>query len=144
MSSDSRFRLILKGVHTVEAFKFTSWPGEFTLPLGLSWDESEKLRFACYKKGRLESVDWQALAKKLESTEDYKISNATITETGITKITLHLNLMDSRNHDYPEIRISADSLRIFISADQELNLNEFLALGETYWNNFAQCSAHSD
>lgn len=121
----------------IEAFQFASWPGELVIAEGLSWDESQKLRHEHYKKGRLESIDWQILAKKLEHTEQYEISHATTTESDTGTVMLKLELTDY-SEDFPEIRITAEKLRTFINAECELTLKEFLSLGEAYWKAFSE------
>jgi hypothetical protein len=141
MPSESRFRLVLEGVRLVEALQFASWPGEFIIPEGISWDESEKLRREYFSKGRLESIDWQTVAVKLEHTEEHEISNATLNASTTDSVTLQLDLMDDTHEEYPELRIAAEKLRIFINEDRELSLEEFLALGEAYWTAFAERSA---
>lgn len=121
----------------IEAFRFAAWPGELVIAEGLSWDESQKLRHEHYEKGRLESIDWQILAHKLEHPEEFEISNATITESDTGTVMLMLQLTDYSS-EYPEIRMTAEKLHTFINADRELTLEEFLALGEAYWKAFAE------
>jgi hypothetical protein len=137
MPSETRFRLVLEGVRVIEAFQFAAWPGELVKPEGVSWEESERLRHEHYKKGRLESIDWQILAQKLEHPEEYEISNATITESNTGTVILMLQLTDY-SRDFPEIRVTAEKLRTFLNADHELTLEEFLALGEAYWKAFSE------
>jgi hypothetical protein len=138
MPNETRFRFVLEGVYLIEAFRFAAWPGEFTLPEGLSWEESEKLRSDFYKKGRLESIDWQTLALKLERTEQYEISNSTLTESTRGTLILQLELLDDAREDVPEIRIAAEMLHIFLDSGRELPLGEFKELGEAYWKAFAE------
>jgi hypothetical protein len=137
MPSESRFHLVMEGVRMIEAFQFAAWPGELVIPEGLSWEESQKLRHEHYKKGRLESIDWQILAQKLEHTEQYEISNAELTDSNAGTVMLKLQLTDY-SEDFPEIRITAEKFRTFINAECELTLEEFLALGEAYWKAFAE------
>ena len=141
LPNETRFRFVLEGVRLVEALEFAAWPGEFIIPTGLSWDESERLRRANFSKGRLESTDWQTLAVKLEYTEGYEISDSTLSAHTSGIITLQLDLMDYSNEEYPELRITAERLRIFINEERELSLEEFLALGEAYWKDFAERGA---
>jgi hypothetical protein len=137
LPSETRFRLVLSGVREVQAFQFAPWPGEFALPEGLSWEESQKLRSDNYKKGRLESIDWNILAPKLERTNQYEISNASVMKSIAGSIILQLDLRDDAR-EYPEIRIGAEKLTILTDPEREIPLEEFLSLGEAYWNAFAK------
>ena len=138
LPQETKFRLVLDGVREVEILQFKPWPGDFVIPEGLPWPESQKLRQDNYLKGRLESGDWQTLAAKLENTERYEISNAAVTVRDGGTALLTFQLMDDDGTDFPEVRITAKRLRFFLGEGQELSLQDFLRFGEAYWQAFAQ------
>jgi hypothetical protein len=74
--------------------------------------------------------------RKTWNTEQYEISHATTTDSD-TGTVLKLELTDY-SEDFPEIRITAEKLRIFINSECELTLKEFLAFGEAYWKAFSE------
>jgi hypothetical protein len=134
----ARFRLILEGVSEVEALRFVAWPGDLVIPEGSSWEDSEAIRARYFEKGRLESVEWQDVAGRLLKTDEYEISQATITIRGHNATMLTLQLSNYDRNDYPKIRITAERVRFFLGSERELSRPEFLNLGEAYWRAFAE------
>ncbi len=86
----------------------------------------------------MESAEWQDVAGRLVKTDEYEISQATITIREPNATMLKLQLLNDDRSDYPEIRITAERMRFFLGSERELSLPEFLGLGETYWQAFAE------
>ena len=122
----------------MEALRFVAWPGGLVIPESSSWQDSEAVRRSFYEKGRLESAEWQDVAARLVKTDEYEISQATITAREPSVATLSLQLLNDDRSDYPEIRITAERVRFFLGSDRELTLPEFLDLGQAYWRAFAE------
>ncbi len=136
--STARFRLILEGVSEVQAFRLVPWPGDLVIPEGSSWEDSEAIRARHFEKGRLESVEWRDVARRLLKTDEYEISHATIAIREHDDEILTMELLKDDRSDSPTIRITAERMRFFLGSERELSRQEFLELGEAYWRAFAE------
>ena len=136
LSDDTRFRITLEGVRLVQALTYTPWPGDFILPPNLKWEDQETLRKQNYAKGRMESADWNTASAKFDAKQ-YGISDANLLPSDDQMITIELDLTDYHS-DYLQVRLRAERVRFFVNPHRELSLQEFLALGEAYWEDFAK------
>ncbi len=118
----------------VEALRFVSWPGEQIIPGGLSWQAAQEIREKFFEKGRLESVDWEAVAERLNGADEFEIADASIV-TGDSTI-LKFEPQNDDQIDFHELRITAKEIKFFLGLDRELSLLEFLEYGESYWQAF--------
>jgi hypothetical protein len=137
---DTRFRLVLQGVHSLTAMEFHSWPGEFQIPEGLTWGETEELRKRYYANGSYHSMNWQSVASQLEQTVQYELISAGIDDLGNGGVSLRIELMSDERSSYPEIIMKGDCIQFFLGQDRELSRADFLSLGEAYWEDFAHRS----
>jgi len=55
---DLRFIIEFMEVRSVASFVFRSWPGELSIPNGISHDEESRLKKVHFGKGRDESESW--------------------------------------------------------------------------------------
>jgi hypothetical protein len=68
--------LLLKGVQSVRAFRWSVWPGDFQLPPGTGehWDEHQKMMAEFRKLWRQESESWETFQSSVNSDEDAEIN----------------------------------------------------------------------
>ena len=132
----SRFHLALGNVSKAVALDHSPWPRELKIPEGLSWEESQKLRWDHYAKGRSQSIDWLTTAKKLSTSNDYDISNATYLEEN-NQVILKLEITDHED-EYSTLEITAETLATSLNGTRELSREEFLSLGNAYWDAFGK------
>jgi len=137
LPSESRFHIVLHDVVSVEAMKFYPWPGETIMPDGLTWNEQQSIRTETYAKGYLSSSEWASFDEKLKSGGDYEFSNAYLSTMNAAKTKFIGEIGDSSTNDYVTVRITADRMSFLIDPNQPMTLDEFLALGKAYWDDFA-------
>ncbi len=142
LSENTRFHIELKGVRRIEALQFAPWPGDFTMPAGLSWEEQEKLRRGIYDQGRMQSTDWESFTASFEHVDYYYVMSASIRPTGDASVLFTLNLISESSHEYPQIEVTADDVHFWLHPSQrELSLEEFRAMGGSYWDDFGKRTA---
>ena len=138
----TRFHVQVEGIARVEALQFNPWPGVFTMPEGLSWEEQEELHKGVYDQGRMQSTDWESFTASFERVNCYYIMSASIRRALHAPVLFTLNLMSESPSEYPQIEITADNMRFWLSsAQRELSLEEFVAMARSYWDDFGKSAA---
>jgi hypothetical protein len=129
-----RFLFHLEGVQSARAIHWAMWPGEFSVPPGVSRSEETKLISEYQAKWREESASWSEfdVTIALGSKQIFCIHDAAI--LALDEGIVALKLCGQLNHSkYHEIFLRADTLRISGNNESKYTLNEFRKLGETYW-----------
>ena len=132
--SDATFDMYLSHVTSARATISVRWPGEFSLPPGVSWKVTERLIAEYQAKGRQQSLGWTEFETAFPANL-LVISNASLA-VGAESGTLQLQGMldgDTFGHLYCEVCIAFNGLAIKTSENQELSLDEFDQLGIDYW-----------
>jgi hypothetical protein len=132
---DMQFLIRLEGVQSARVTKYSVWPGDFSVPKGVSKESEARLVAVYQAKWREESVSWEDLEKSVttEHKQVIDISDATLAagESG----SVALRIVGLFNYTtYHELFLRAERLMIFRSDAGELSVSDLLKLGEAYWD----------
>jgi len=77
LAEGSQFKLELEGVQSARVLRYVTWPGEFTVPEGVSREEESRLVTEYQSKWREESFSWSELEASItrESEQVLDISD---------------------------------------------------------------------
>jgi hypothetical protein len=134
-----QFFLRLSGVQSARVLRYAIWPGDFSVPAGLSREEENQMIKEYHAKWREESASWVEFESRVtrENEQVLDVSDAAIamSQGGIVALKLcgHLNYAA-----YHELYVRCESLNIFGGDGKQFGLKEFLGLGETYWEAFSR------
>lgn len=131
----STFEFLLAGVRSVRSLRYTVWPGPCEKYAGLPASDQSRIVAEYQAKWREESEEWEKFEAFANNADSPIISNASLV-SAVNGVALRLQMMVSGD-SYRDVFFRADALNIRISDGRELTLNEFLGLGEAYWNAFA-------
>lgn len=137
-----RFQLILEvqGVQSARVFRYSIWPGEFSVPAGVSREEESRLVLEYQGKWREESFSWSEFEKTVtrECEQVLDIADAAL---ATSKDSVALRLRGHLNYTvYHEVFLRAERLTISGSNGKIFGLKEFQGLGEAYWEAFSRRS----
>ena len=138
----TRFEMSLEGTTEMQVLDYQPWPGATSPLIGVSWKEQEVIRKADAQNAFYTSGDWRRFSDGI-ATAEYEASNASIAHSVTGDVTLSLDLAGQVTSEYPTVQVNFKRLRIALSTGQELTLEQFLAMGAAYWNDFAERSAAS-
>lgn len=130
--------LDLEGVQSVRVFRYSIWPGEFSVPSGVSRAEESRLVLEYQAKWREESVSWAEFEKAItsECEQILDIADATF---AVSKKSVALRLRGQLNYTvYHEVFLRAEKLTISGSTGRIFELKEFQEFGEAYWEAFGR------
>jgi hypothetical protein len=133
-----QFILELEGVQSARVFRYSIWPGEFTVPPGVSREEESRLVLEYQEKWREESYSWpefeKAITRECEQVLDIADTTlATSTDSIALRLRGHLNYTV-----YHEVFLRAEKLTILGSNGRIFGVKEFQLLGEAYWEAFSR------
>jgi hypothetical protein len=132
LSEQTQFVMAVRGVQSVRSLRSVPWPGEFSIPQGVSREQESVLISEYQRKWREESQSWSALERL--TTDGLEVSNATLIR-GSNVVALRLVLLVA-DGAYVEAYIRGDRIDYYIG-EKQVTLDEFVALGEAYWQAFA-------
>jgi uncharacterized protein YbdZ (MbtH family) len=132
------FQLILEleGVQSARVFRYSIWPGEFSVPAGVSREEESRLVSQYQEKWREESYFWTEFEKSItrECEQVLDIADAAL---ATSKESVALRLRGHLNYTvYRQVFLRAQKLTISGSNGKIFGLKEFRELGEAYWEAF--------
>lgn len=130
--------LALEGVQSARVFRYSIWPGEFSVPSGVSREEESRLVLEYQAKWREESLSWREFEKAItrECEQILDIADATL---ATSKDSVALRLRGHLNYTvYHEVFLRADKLTISGSNGRIFGLKEFQEFGEAYWEAFSR------
>jgi len=128
------FSILLKGVQSVRAFRWSVWPGNFPLPPAKQWEEHQTKMAEFRKLWRQESESWETFQSSVNGDEDAEITEGEVVSgDGISTIRLGVQMGTG---EWYEVFVRAEGLAILRSDQQEIALSEFLSLGHAYWKAF--------
>src|SRR5467141_4929325 len=90
---DMQFLLRLDGVQSARVLHYSVWPGEFSVPAGVSREEEDSLIAVYQSKWREESLSWSALesALSLECKQVLDIADATLAASANNSVALRIS-----------------------------------------------------
>jgi len=129
----TRFGIVVDGVRSVRLLRSVPWPGKFFVPQGASREQELALIAEYHRKWREESQSWSDLERL--TSEGLEVSNATLAR-GPGVVALQLVLV-AANDSYVEAYIRGEEIAFHVGETQATQ-EEFLGLGEAYWEAFAK------
>ena len=133
-----QFLLGLEGAQSARVFRYSIWPGDFSVPPGLSHEEESRLVLEYQAKWREESLSWTEFEKAitLECEQVLDLADAAL---ATSKELIALRLRGHVNHTvYHEVFLRAEKLVISGSDGRIFGLKEFQKLGEAFWEDFSR------
>jgi hypothetical protein len=138
LSLDMQFLLRLDGVQSARVLLYSVWPGEFSVPAGVSREEESRLVAGYQSKWREESLSWSALesAVTTECQQVIDISDATLA-TSPDNSSIALRISGLLNYSaYRELFLRAERLTLTRGDGHDLGISGLLKMGEAYWDAF--------
>jgi len=137
LPDDLKFVLLLEGVQSARIDRWAIWPGKFYIPDNTSHEEQKKLVAEYQSKWRNESMSWsffeaELSAKKIEAEVSHAILAKWNDRKCALKIELHIN-----DDTYHEIGLRSEDLKVLRTDGVSFSLEQFIRLGESYWQAFA-------
>ena len=133
---DMRFIFQLDGVQAGRVIRFVQWPGEFSVPEGVSREEESRLIDEFQSKWREESASWNSVEASITTDAPIDISDASLVTGQGEHLALKLTGHDAKDQ-YLEFFLRAEKLDVLNSDGSRLDLAQFEKLGKAYWENFA-------
>lgn len=132
---DIRFVFRLDGVQSSPVLRYTKWPGNFSVPAGVSRDEEGRLIREFQAKWWEETASWSSVEASVTANTPIDISAAWLAVRG-GNLALKLCGRDSSD-EYLEFFLRAEKLDVIRSDGDRVGLAQFKKLGEAYWEEFA-------
>jgi hypothetical protein len=136
---DMQFLLRLDGVQSARVIHIAGWPGEFSVPAGVSPEEQSRLIAGYQSKCREESLNWTDLENALttECKQVLDIADASLATTTNNGVALRINGLLNYT-EYRELFLRAERLTLTRGDGQDLGIAGLLKLGKAYWEAFEQ------
>lgn len=136
---DMQFLLRLDGVQSARVVHVAGWPGEFSVPAGVSPEEQSRLITEYQSKCREESVSWAELEDALttECKQVLDIADATLATSSNNFVALRINGLLNYT-EYRELFLRAERLTLTRGDGLELGIDGLLKMGQAYWDAFEQ------
>ncbi len=133
-----RFVLWLEGVQSARAYRYSIWPGEFSVPPESSHEEESRLVLEYQAKWREESLSWTEFEKAI-SREDEQVLDIADAALATSEDLIALRLRGHLNYTvYHEVFLRAEKLVISGSDGRIFGLKELQELGEAFWEDFSR------
>ena len=128
----TQFVVVADGVQSVRCLRSVPWPGSFSMPTGISREEQSNLINEYHRKWREESFSWPEFERL--TSEGLEVSNATLAQSS-NGVALQLGLMVA-NDRYVEAYLRGEGVKFYVG-DKHFKAEEFVRIGEAYWEAFA-------
>jgi hypothetical protein len=134
---EMQFLLRLDGVQSARVVQHAGWPGEFSVPVGISPEEQSRLITEYQSKCREESLDWTELETALstECKQVLDIADANLATAPGKCVALRINGLLNYT-EYRELFLRAERLTLTRGDGQDLGIAGLLKMGEAYWDAF--------
>jgi hypothetical protein len=134
---DMQFHLRLDGVQSARVVHYAIWPGEFSVPVGLSHEEEVRLIAEYQSKCREESLSWSELESAIttECKQMIDIADATLAKAGDNSMALRISGLLNYT-EFRELFLRAERLTLSKGDGQDLGIAGLLKMGEAYWEAF--------
>jgi hypothetical protein len=130
--------LALAGVQSARVFRYSIWPGQFSVPSGVSREEESRVVLEYQAKWREESLSWTEFEKAVtrECEQVLDIADAAL---ATSRDSVALRLRGHLNYTvYHEVFLRAEELTISGSNGRIFALKEFQEFGEAFWQAFSR------
>jgi len=132
------FILHLGGVQSARVLRYAIWPGGCSIPDGLSVEEQRRIVAEYQAKWREESASWNEFESQITRQDEqvFDISDAALATSPSGPFAL--KLCGHLNHaTYHEMYLRFETLKVLGSEGKQFELEEFMQLGEKYWQAFS-------
>ena len=129
----TQFVIIVNGVRSVRSLRSVPWPGGCPIPPGTPNEQQSIIISEYHRKWREESQSWDDFEQLI--SDGLVVSNATLGR-GSDVVALQLGLMVGGD-SYVWAYIRGDGATFHVG-EKLVTLEEFFALGNAYWNAFAE------
>lgn len=136
LSVDTRFVIVVGGVQSVRSFSSVQWPGGCSIPAGTPAGQQQTLVAEYQSKWREESMSWADFERLTDS--GLELSSAVLTQ-GSESVALRLGLLVGGD-SYAEAFVRGEGITFSIG-ERQVTPQEFVELGEAYWEAFANKGA---
>lgn len=140
---DMQFLLRLDGVQSARVLRYAVWPGDFSVPAGVSHEQGARLIAEYQSKWREESLSWSELegAVTMECKQVIDIADATLATAADNSVALRINGLLNYT-EYRELFLRAERLTLSKGDRQELGIAGLQRMGEAYWEAFDRQKNH--
>jgi hypothetical protein len=130
----TQFVIIVNGVQSVRSLRSVPWPGGCPIPPGTPNEQQSIIISEYHRKWREESQSWTDFERLTSDPYGLEVSVANL-GLGPDAVALQLGLLVARD-SYVEAYIRGEGIT-FYAGEKQATLEEFVALGEAYWEAFA-------
>jgi len=130
----TQFVIIVNGVRSVRSLRSVPWPGGCPIPPGTPNEQQSIIISEYHRKWREESQSWTDFERLTSDPYGLEVSVANL-GLGPDAVALQLGLLVARD-SYVEAYIRGEGIT-FYAGEKQATLEEFVALGEAYWEAFA-------
>ena len=130
------FTFLLHSVESVRAFRHSLWPGGCEIPDGSSYEEQQRLEAEYRRKWREESESWDKFERAVAEDDEAELTDGDLLHGPNGGVALRLGVQMG-NGEWYEVFLRAEALTISRSDQERLEFDEFLELGNAYWEAFA-------
>lgn len=132
LSEDTRFVIVVSGVQSVRSFSSVPWPGGCSIPAGTPYEQQQTLIAEYQSKWREESLSWADFERLIGN--GLEVSSATLGQAS-NGVALRLGLLVGGD-SYAEAFVRGEGIT-FLIGERQVTPQEFVELGEAYWEAFA-------
>ena len=133
LSEETRFVVIVSRVQPVRSFSSVPWPGGCSIPVETPYEQQQAIVAEDQSKWREESLSWADFERL--TNNGLEVSSATLGQ-GSNGVALRLGLFVGGD-SYVEAYIRGEEITFSIG-DRQLTPEEFVEVGEAYWEAFAK------
>jgi hypothetical protein len=134
---DMQFLLRLEGVQSARVVHYAIWPGEFSVPAGVSHEDQARFVAEYQSKWREESLNWSELESAIttECKQVIDIADATMATAADNSVALRISGLLNYT-EFRELFLRAERLTLSKGDGQDLGIAGLLKMGEAYWDAF--------
>jgi hypothetical protein len=134
---DMQFLLRLEGVQSARVVHYSIWPGEFSVPVGVSREEESRLIAEYQSKWREESLSWQDLESAVtkECKQVIDIMDAKLVTAPDNSVALRIGGLLNYTK-WHQLFLRAERLTLTKGDGHDLGIAGLLKMGEAYWEAF--------